>query len=77
MKNYVLPNGTEINEYQMMCIKNYYEEQRTMEIIIDNYAVPEGKAKMLAYEVRDYRDDNECTEIEAIEFIMNNLQTTK
>lgn len=73
MKNYVLPNGTEIDEYQMMCIKNYYEEQRTMEVIIDNYDIPEDKAKMLAFEVREYMDDEECTEIEAIEHIVNNL----
>lgn len=73
MKNYVLPNGTEIDEYQMMCIKNYYEEQLTMEFIIDNYDIPEEKAKMLAFEVREYMDDEECTETEAIEHIVNNL----
>ena len=33
IKNYVLPNGTEIDVYEMIKIKNYYEEQET---ILDN-----------------------------------------
>lgn len=73
IKNYVLPNGTEIDEHQMMCIKNYYEEQCTMEVIIDNYDISEEKAKMLAFEIREYMDEENCTETEAIEYIMNNL----
>ena len=73
IKNYVLPNGTEIDVYEMIKIKNYYEEQETIEILVENYNIPEGKAKMLAFEVREYMKDEECTEIEAIEYIRNNL----
>ena len=71
MKNYVLKNGLEIDVYEMMKIKQFYEVQCTKEYIEDNFDMSDEQAEKLAYEVREKMDDEDITESEALGIILD------
>jgi hypothetical protein len=70
MKNYVLENGMELDVCEMIKIKNHYERECTKEFILDNYDYSDEEATKLACEIRDYMDDYEVTETDAIQIIL-------
>ena len=71
MKNYVLENGLEINVYEMMQIKQFYELECTKEWIQDNFDISDEQTEKLAYEVHEKMNDEDITESEALEIIVN------
>lgn len=70
MKNYKI-KGIELDVYDMIQIKNYYEEQCTMEFLLENYDLTEEKAKKLAYEVRCKMDKYGISEDDAIQELID------
>ena len=61
--------GTTLNEHDMICIKNYYEQRSTAEYLVDKYGFDEEKAMHLAFMVRELMDDFGCDEDIAIETV--------
>lgn len=70
MKNYKLPNGTELGPEEMSDIHRYYEIQCTADYLIENHKVPEDEAEEKAEEVRRMMDKYGFTEEEAIDEIL-------
>ena len=71
MKNYVLPNGTEINREEMSLIHEYYEIECTTEYILENYDINEETARDLAREAVEKMNDYHLSEEEAVDEIMD------
>ncbi len=61
--------GATLDQHDMMCIKNYYEQRCTAEYLAENYGFDEERAMCLAYMVRELMDDCGCDEDEAIETV--------
>jgi hypothetical protein len=63
--------GVTLDEFDMRCIKNYYEQRCTAEYLAENYNLDEERAMSLAADVRELMDDWEISETEAIYKILS------
>ena len=61
--------GVTLDEHDMICIKNYYEQRCTAEYLVENYGLDEEQAMRLAFDVRELMDDFGCDEDMAIETV--------
>lgn len=58
--------GVTLDVCDLVKIHKYYEVACTTEYILENYNVTEEEASKLAVEIREYMDDRDVTESEAI-----------
>ena len=70
MKDYILRDGTKVNEYEMQCIKVFYEIQCTAEELVENYNIEENMAEKLAKNVREHMMEYNVTDKVAIDYIL-------
>lgn len=72
MKNYKI-KGIELNEYDMQLIKEYYEYQNRMDMLLFDYDITEEEAGKLSAKIGKYMRDYNMTEIEAKNEILKDM----
>lgn len=72
MKNYKI-KGIELNEYDMQLIKEYYEYQNRMDMLLFDYDITEEEAGKLSAKIGKYMRDYDMTEREAMNEILKNM----
>ena len=75
MKNYVLPNGQELDVMQMMAISKFYDFELTKEYLtenLDHLSLSENVIEQFTAEVREYIEDCDepISEVEAINDVL-------